>query len=93
VTNPGLQAERTQLSWERSSFGFLAVSALALLGHGSVSIGKLTVGAAGVLLAMLTVWLGRRRLRRLADAPRLEVAIIGIGTGLFAALVLIVILL
>jgi hypothetical protein len=32
-------------------------------------------------------------LRRLADAPRIEVAIIGVGTGLFAALVLIVILL
>ncbi len=28
---PGLQAERTQLSWERSAFGFLVAGAIHLL--------------------------------------------------------------
>jgi uncharacterized membrane protein YidH (DUF202 family) len=87
---PGLQAERTQLSWERSAFGFLIGGALALLGHGTYTVGKAVLPIVGAMLAILVVWLGRRRARRIMETPKAEVLLLGWATAGFAALILVV---
>ena len=62
---PGLQAERTELAWERSALGLLAAAALLLYRHVGPTIGRLALVAADVGLALLTMWYGRRRGRRI----------------------------
>jgi uncharacterized membrane protein YidH (DUF202 family) len=86
---PGLQAERTQLSWERSALSFLAAGALSLLGHGPLDAGRTVLPAVGALLAILAVWLGHRRAGRVGVAPKAEVAVLGWATAGFAALILV----
>ncbi|ORB31055.1 DUF202 domain-containing protein [Mycolicibacterium parafortuitum] len=101
---PGLPVERTVLSWERSSLGFLAGGALLLLRQhgplGPVRVG-LAVGAA--VLALLVLALGYRRSRavragRDADGrpvvtePHLEVMLIGSATVLFGAAIAVTVL-
>jgi hypothetical protein len=75
------------LSWERSCFGFLAVAALALVGHGPIGIGNVVVGIAGVALSLLTLWLGRLRAGRPTVAAEAEVLVLGGGTVAFGVLV------
>ena len=87
---PGLQAERTQLSWERSALSFLVAGALPLFGQGALDDGRIVLPAVGALLAILVVWLGRRRTRRLMIVPRVEVVLLGWATAGFAALTLMV---
>jgi LPXTG-motif cell wall-anchored protein len=87
---PGLQAERTQLSWERSAFSFLIVGALSLLGQGPLDAGQTVLPVVGAALAMLAVWLGRRRARRMTAAPRAEVVLLGWATAGFAAVIVVV---
>lgn len=94
---PGLQAERTLLSWERSAFGFLVGGALVLLRqHGPLQSGRLALAVIAGMLALSTLWLGYRRSRCVAhvktatatphvSSPRLEVMVLGWGTALFAA--------
>jgi putative membrane protein len=89
METPGLQAERTQLSWERSAFAFLVAGALPLLSHGSVEVGATVLAAVGVLLACLAVWLGHRRARRMTATPRTEVLLLGWATAGFAALIVV----
>jgi hypothetical protein len=86
---PGLQAERTQLSWERSAFSFLVAGALPLLGRGPLDAGQTVLPIVGAALAMLVVWLGRRRARRITADPGVEVVLIGWATAGFAALIVV----
>ena len=62
---PGLQAERTELAWERSGIGLLAAAALLLVRHVEPTLGRVVLVVAYLTLAMLTVWLGRMRGRRI----------------------------
>jgi uncharacterized membrane protein YidH (DUF202 family) len=85
---PGLQAERTQLSWERTAFSFLGAGALALLGRdGPLALGQTVLPVIGAALALLTAWMGHRRARRFAATPRIEVLVVGCATAGFAVLI------
>ena len=87
---PGRQAERTQLSWERSALSFLMAGALPLFGQGPLNDGRMVLPAVGALLAILVVWLGRRRARRVMVVPKAEILLLGWATAGFAALILVV---
>ena len=94
---PGLPAERTLLSWERSAFGFLVGGALVLLRqHGPLGPGRTALALTATLLALLVLGLGHRRSRQITAspvlegrvimcAPRAEVLLIGGATIAFAA--------
>ncbi|WP_099039150.1 DUF202 domain-containing protein [Mycobacterium neglectum] len=85
---PGLQAERTQLSWERSAFSFIVAGAFPLLGNGPFDdAGQSVLPVVGAALAILVVVLGRRRARRITATPRTEVLLLGWATAGFAALI------
>jgi len=94
---PGLAAERTLLSWERSALGFLVGGALVLLRqHGPLGPGRAVLAVTAVLLAMLVLALGYRRSRQIRAAPvveavirapRAEVLLIGAATVAFATAV------
>lgn len=86
---PGLQAERTQLSWERTAFGFLAVGAIPLLGHGSYTAERSVLVVVGALLALLAVWFGHRRASRIGVTPSTEVLLLGWATAGFATLLVV----
>jgi hypothetical protein len=86
---PALQAERTQLSWERSAFSFLIAGALPLFGRGPFDDGRIILPIVGALLAILCVGLGRRRANRLSTGPKTEVALLGWATAGYAALIVI----
>lgn len=87
---PGLQAERTQLSWERSAFSFIVAGALPLFGQGPFDdVGRLALPVVGAVLAILAVWLGRRRARQITVTPRTEVLLLGWATAGFAALIVV----
>ncbi|WNG83578.1 DUF202 domain-containing protein [Mycobacterium sp. ITM-2016-00316] len=97
---PGLPAERTLLSWERSAFGFLVGGALVMLRqHGPLGPGRTALALTATALALLVLALGYRRSRqiRAADgavmpAPRTEILLIGGATVAFAAAVVIALL-
>lgn len=65
VADPGLQLERTQLSWRRTGLSS-AVAAAAAVRLGLPALGALAVllGAVGLALSLLTVLLAQRRYRR-----------------------------
>ncbi|UXA18016.1 DUF202 domain-containing protein [Mycobacterium sp. SMC-4] len=98
-TKPGLPAERTLLSWERSSFGFLVGGALVLLReHGPLGPGRTLLAVTAALLALLVLALGYRRSREIRHSPviadrmvtadpRAEVLMIGAATVAFATAV------
>lgn len=91
-TKPGLPAERTLLSWERSSFGFLVGGALVLLRpHGPLGPGRTLLALTAVLLAVLVMALGYRRARQIRSGViadgRPEVLVIGGATACFAVAV------
>src|SRR5258708_22983708 len=55
---PSLQAERTELSWERTAIGFLVSGAIPLLRPGGpLAVGRTSLAITAVLLALLVVWL------------------------------------
>ena len=56
--------ERTELAWERSALAPLAAAALLLFKHLGPTPGRILLVAANVLLALVIIWLGRRRDRR-----------------------------
>jgi putative membrane protein len=99
---PGLQAERTALSWERSAIGLLASSAILLFRQtGPLAVGRTLLAAAAVLLAVLVLGLGRRRRRRtrtirgtagenIVPDARIEVLLIGWAVAGFAAATVVV---
>ena len=94
---PGLQAERTSLSWERSAFGFLVGGALILLRpHGPLGVGRAALASMAGLLALVVLALGYRRSRSIGGdtrdiaPPRAEVLLLGYGTAAFALSIVIV---
>lgn len=92
-TKPGLQSERTQLSWERTSFGFLLGGVLALLReHGPLGPGRALLATTAAVLALLVLVLGYRRGKASHDghtiaAGSAEVVALGLATVVFAAAV------
>lgn len=96
---PGLQVERTQLSWERSAFGFLVGGALLLLRHGPLGVGRVALASIAGLLALGVFVLGYVRSRRVRDGgrhiptPWAEVVLLGYGTAAFALAIVIALLL
>ena len=53
---PGLQAERTLLSWERSAFGFLVSGVLVLLRpHGPLGFGCSALAVVAGVLALVAL--------------------------------------
>jgi uncharacterized membrane protein YidH (DUF202 family) len=101
---PGLQAERTQLSWQRSAIGFLASGAIPLLRQGGpLAVGGTVLAVTAVLLALLVLRLGRRRgqriraIRRIAGKnivpnARTEVLLIGWATAGFATAIVVLLM-
>lgn len=100
---PGLQAERTLLSWERSSFGFLVGGALILLRpHGPLGVGRSALAIVAGVLALVVLGLGYLRAHRVRSsgpdvvripAPSLEVPVLGYSTAGFAVLIVVALLL
>lgn len=70
-SDDGLQAERTALSWSRTSLGFLANGALLLLRDAQHHATPLRLAPAGlfVMLAVAVHLVARRRRQRLAHRP------------------------
>lgn len=101
---PGLPAERTLLSWERSAFGFLVGGALVLLRqHGPFGSGRTLLALTAALLALLVLGLGYRRSHQIKDspviagrivmpAPRAEVLLIGGATVVFSMAIVVALL-
>ncbi|RZT26105.1 uncharacterized membrane protein YidH (DUF202 family) [Mycobacterium sp. BK558] len=89
AAKPGLQAERTLLSWERSSLGLLVGGVLVLIRHhGPLIAGRAVLAVTAGLLALVVLGLGYRRARRLrgehgVEVPSLEIFILGYGTAAF----------
>jgi uncharacterized membrane protein YidH (DUF202 family) len=70
LSDSGLQAERTSLSWTRTSLGFLANGALVSLHFGGATgLFKWVVAGLAAALALSTYLIGRRRQRRLSRRP------------------------
>ncbi|PJK21311.1 DUF202 domain-containing protein [Mycolicibacterium goodii] len=101
---PGLPAERTLLSWERSSFGFLVGGALLLIRqHGPLSATRTLLAIIAALLALLVLALAHRRSRRIGSwpvatgrrstlAPHAEVMLTGGAVVAFASAVMVALL-
>jgi uncharacterized membrane protein YidH (DUF202 family) len=85
--------ERTELAWERSALGPLAAAALLLVRHLGPTPGRVLLVAADILLALVIIWLGRRRDRRTRcprtdSSGRITVSAAGrevVGAGVAAA--------
>jgi putative membrane protein len=104
LTKPGLPAERTLLSWERSAFGFLVGGALVLLRqHGPLGPGRTALAFAAAVLALLVLGLGYRRARQIRTSPvvgdrvvmfppRIEVLFLGGATVSFSMAILVALL-
>ena len=87
---PGLQAERTQLSWERTAVGFLAGGAIPLLREGGpLAFGRTSLAILAILLALLVVWLGYVRAKRMRRPTKAEIYLIGWATTGFATVIVV----
>lgn len=102
---PGLQSERTRLSWERSALVFLVSGAIPLMREdGPLAVARSLLAIVAVLLAAMVVWFAVRRGRRVVQvhpesgrkavsAPTFEVNVLGWSTAVFAAVVVVVLVL
>ena len=95
---PGLQIERTHLAWERTAFGYLAVSAVLLFPtHGPVSHGRVVLAALSIVLSLTVVAIARSRGRITAEndadgsptvqSPAFAVTVTGWATTVLAMLI------
>jgi putative membrane protein len=64
-STPGLQAERTELAWERSAIGFLAIGAIVLFRHsGPLAEGRTALAVLSLGLALVVFRVGQKRGRQ-----------------------------
>lgn len=90
---PGLQPERTGLSWERSTIGLIASGSVLLLRQGEpVTPGRAALAVVPLFLALQVLWFGRRRGREIktpiaGSVPdaQAEVLLLGWSVAAFAA--------
>ena len=97
---PGLQAERTELSWERTAIGFLVISAVVLFRHtGPLAEGRAAVAIGSILLALLVLLIAHMRGRGFSQSarggrpriatPTAAVYVVGWSTAGLAALIVV----
>lgn len=95
---PGLQAERTELSWERTSIGFLVTAAVVLFRFdGPLGDGRTSLAIVSLSLALATLAIGQSRARMFvkrdaADKPAVPhaaaaVRFVGLSTACLAVLI------
>ncbi|WBP97007.1 DUF202 domain-containing protein [Mycolicibacterium neoaurum] len=94
---PGLQAERTLLSWERSALGFIGGGALLIIRqHGPFGPGRALLALIATCLALSVLVVGWRRAKLLnhrapgqssVPAAYAEVMWIGTATVVFAIVI------
>ena len=95
---PGLQTQRTRLSWERTAISFVAVAGVLMLRRDDpLGWDRPALAALTTTMGLLVLWIGRSRgrLPRHADAaglsvirdPRRAVQLIGWATTVLAAAV------
>lgn len=94
---PGLQAERTLLSWERSALGFVAGGALLIIRqHGPFGPGRAILALIATCLALSVLVVSRRRSKLINNrtpgragvpAAHAEVMWIGTATVVFAVII------
>ncbi|GAA1249176.1 hypothetical protein GCM10009676_39550 [Prauserella halophila] len=71
---PGLQPERTELSWERTAAAFLANGILILVRpHEPLTVPRVGIAIAAIATAGTVAWFGGRRSRRVQDQRTLRV--------------------
>jgi hypothetical protein len=91
---PGLQAERTELAWERTAIGFLAIAAVVLFRHdGPLAEGRTGLALVSIVLALLALLIAQLRARqpRVSGAATV-VRFVGWSTASLAALIVVFIL-
>ncbi|WP_099023054.1 DUF202 domain-containing protein [Mycolicibacterium palauense] len=97
---PGLQIERTHLSWERTAIGMLAIAAIVLFHHtGPLGSGRAALATLAVLLSLACFAVSRARGRLTVattatgrpavPSAGAAVPLIGGGTAALAATILI----
>jgi putative membrane protein len=86
-SDPGMQPERTQLSWERTAFGFLGVGILIMLRHGELDLfGRSVSATIAFALAIAIILTSRRRIGGVTFS-RSRISAIGFATvGLATAI-------
>ncbi len=100
---PGLQMQRTQLAWERSAVSFVAVAAILLFHQsGTLTWNRTLLSAVAMLMALLTMCVGRARGRITVSQnpaglpvirdPQRAVQLIGWGTTALAVSVAVMVL-